>query len=713
MPLLLPKHLKTILALLRWDPLRCVPEAWRRRPCAQHPHNHSGQPVQIPNQNTKEILKIMVLQHAVCYHEVWDWIHQQDQSQLTYQALLSKCQLLKSCNKMFQKAKEKGHAELTSLSTATSSASSIHKDALLAYLKCPQCGYCHSPSNCLAHGQECNKCGGQNHITALYQRRSKQSSQGSRTKSPSDTGTSPWQGCNTGSRYKSNCSPKCSTCQCNRTPFYSSSHSPSHSSSHSLHHHNNHRYNRRTTPFWSYQDSIKIVTVSSHTDSLETQDCTQEGTLLPKCTSDGQVIFYTWLHLTPRTGMKHWTVKINPSASVNTIPLSRYQKIFPQKIAENKYPKPSSLKPTSHSWISHDSSPQPFLGQFITDIRHVSQARSYPTCFYVFEDATSPHILLSYATSEWLGILQFNILNLVAQEHTDAITFPTISGLRKTVKSKMVTFNDPLTTKIPQPHWIPSISPPSSSSLRTTAKAVTFKDPVKGCNPTYHSPSLSSNIWPKSVLKAPKPQVAEASSTPQLSSILNPHKPNSVQQTISPNAVGQDIVALKCTFPGSFDTISKMPSTYTIRTDPNITPVWHVSRKVPMVYWEQIECTLNDMVTKGLIAPVSWTTKWVSSLMYPCKPDGSLHICLNPKDLNKAIVWEHYKALTLEEISHYLNGATASVSWMLRRASRASMSMRSLHTWPLSTCIVAGTGSCACLLAWWCPRTSFRCAWTR
>ena len=74
-------------------------------------------------------------------------------------------------------------------------------------------------------------------------------------------------------------------------------------------------------------------------------------------------------------------------------------------------------------------------------------------CFYVFGDVTSPHILLSYAMSEQLGILQLNVPNLVAQEHIDAVTSPTTYILRKTAKAKMVTFKDPLTNKIPLPHW--------------------------------------------------------------------------------------------------------------------------------------------------------------------------------------------------------------------------------------------------------------------
>ena len=38
--------------------------------------------------------------------------------------------------------------------------------------------------------------------------------------------------------------------------------------------------------------------------------------------------------------------------------------------------------------------------------------------------------------------------------------------------------------------------------------------------------------------------------------------------------------------------------------------------------------------------------------------NGKLRICLNPKDLNKAIIRENHKAPTLEEIAHNLTGAT-------------------------------------------------------
>ena len=63
------------------------------------------------------------------------------------------------------------------------------------------------------------------------------------------------------------------------------------------------------------------------------------------------------------------------------------------------------------------------------------------------------------------------------------------------------------------------------------------------------------------------------------------------------------------------------------------------------------------MLNIQVIAPLTRPREWVSSLFYPHKPDGTLCICLDPHDLNKAILHEFYKTSTLHEISHWLNGA--------------------------------------------------------
>ena len=64
------------------------------------------------------------------------------------------------------------------------------------------------------------------------------------------------------------------------------------------------------------------------------------------------------------------------------------------------------------------------------------------------------------------------------------------------------------------------------------------------------------------------------------------------------------------------------------------------------------------MVDKGIITPVTKPIEWVSSLTYPRKSGDTICPCLDPLNLNKAIIREHYKAPTLDEISHRLSGAT-------------------------------------------------------
>ena len=73
---------------------------------------------------------------------------------------------------------------------------------------------------------------------------------------------------------------------------------------------------------------------------------------------------------------------------------------------------------------------------------------------------------------------------------------------------------------------------------------------------------------------------------------------------------------------------------------------------------EEIEKALQKMVDNGINAPITEPTKWVSSLTYPRNSDGTICPCLYPCNLNKAIIHEHYKAPTLEKISHKLSGAT-------------------------------------------------------
>ena len=119
------------------------------------------------DQQTKDTIKLMLLQHAVKYHKACDWIRLQDQTQLTYTSLLQHCKLLEQCCEQFQKAQARGRAELTTLSAATATTSSIHQDAISINHQCGKCGHKHPRGNCPAAGKECYNCHGTGHYTAL------------------------------------------------------------------------------------------------------------------------------------------------------------------------------------------------------------------------------------------------------------------------------------------------------------------------------------------------------------------------------------------------------------------------------------------------------------------------------------------------------------------------------------------------------------------
>ena len=55
------------------------------------------------------------------------------------------------------------------------------------------------------------------------------------------------------------------------------------------------------------------------------------------------------------------------------------------------------------------------------------------------------------------------------------------------------------------------------------------------------------------------------------------------------------------------------------------------------------------MVEKQIITPVTEPTRWVSSMVVVQKKDNQIRICLDPRDLNKAILRSHYPLPTIEQ----------------------------------------------------------------
>lgn len=96
---------------------------------------------------------------------------------------------------------------------------------------------------------------------------------------------------------------------------------------------------------------------------------------------------------------------------------------------------------------------------------------------------------------------------------------------------------------------------------------------------------------------------------------------------------------------------------YHITVDPDVPPVVHPPRRVALELKEKLQAELEEMEAKGIITKVETPTEWVNSIVVKEKPNGKLRICLDPRDLNKALKRDHYPTPTLEEITPHLAGA--------------------------------------------------------
>ena len=110
------------------------------------------------------------------------------------------------------------------------------------------------------------------------------------------------------------------------------------------------------------------------------------------------------------------------------------------------------------------------------------------------------------------------------------------------------------------------------------------------------------------------------------------------------------------------DTLTKYADTFTglgritgvthhIQLDPKQNPVVHPPRKVPVTIRPKVKDELEQMERLGVIERIQNPTDWVNSMVTVIKPNGKLRICIDPRDLNRAIKREFYPMRTIEEIA--------------------------------------------------------------
>ena len=91
-------------------------------------------------------------------------------------------------------------------------------------------------------------------------------------------------------------------------------------------------------------------------------------------------------------------------------------------------------------------------------------------------------------------------------------------------------------------------------------------------------------------------------------------------------------------------------ASYHIKVDSNAQPVVHPPRRVPVTLRPKVQQELDRMEELEVIEKVEEPTDWVNSMVTIVKPNGKLRICIDPRDLNKAVKRDYYPMSTIDEI---------------------------------------------------------------
>ena len=83
--------------------------------------------------------------------------------------------------------------------------------------------------------------------------------------------------------------------------------------------------------------------------------------------------------------------------------------------------------------------------------------------------------------------------------------------------------------------------------------------------------------------------------------------------------------------------------------DKNVTPVQHSPRRVPVALQNDVKKKILELEEKGIIKKAVEPSEWISSMVIVAKPQ-KIRICLDPKDLNRAVQRPKFQMPTLEEL---------------------------------------------------------------
>ena len=139
------------------------------------------------------------------------------------------------------------------------------------------------------------------------------------------------------------------------------------------------------------------------------------------------------------------------------------------------------------------------------------------------------------------------------------------------------------------------------------------------------------------------------------------YKPINMINTKLPNCEKDEYQNILTKFNGNFRTTLGKHNNYTVKihVDPDIKPVITPQRPTPYHLKERVSKALQNMIDNDVIEehPVGDPTPWVSNVVPVPKPDGSIRITLDARNINKAIISSNLPIPRQEDIMTKLAGS--------------------------------------------------------
>ena len=99
-----------------------------------------------------------------------------------------------------------------------------------------------------------------------------------------------------------------------------------------------------------------------------------------------------------------------------------------------------------------------------------------------------------------------------------------------------------------------------------------------------------------------------------------------------------------------FEGIGKLNDTRVHLTiDTAVKPVACKHRRIPFHLRDKIESEISRLASAGIIEPINDPTGWVSPVVVTNKPDGSIRLCVDMTEPNKAVKRVHHIIPTIED----------------------------------------------------------------